>query len=400
MDSKPKILLYGAYDRYNYGDNLMPILFHDFMENYSKDIFTGFDVEFVSISDSDLSEYDSEKTKSIIKFLDSDLVSYVVVVGGETMAAHLNGLFLNTFKNELNFKIALYTQKIMRRYFIYISNNLYPSPWEFPYIPNKKDFKGNVKIILNTVGGVPSESNMEVVKEIDYISVRDERSFKAVSHLPQARLVPDSVLLLSYLYSLETLASRVNMDKLNNFDFNQKYIVVQVSPHVADCSPKDLAKVLLEIKKSQGVEPILLPIGYASLHDDYIYLKKVQEYSGNELQLFYKLTVWEIAFFIAKSHGYYGTSLHGAITAMSYAVPHYCISKKVEKFTEFTKTWSLLNYHKAINPLEILHYVNQNYDREKMDQKIEYAQNKILENYNLIHKLFRETLYNIELDNR
>ena len=153
MDSKPKILLYGAYDRYNYGDNLMPILFHDFMENYSKDIFTGFDVEFVSISDSDLSEYDSEKTKSIIKFLDSDLVSYVVVVGGETMAAHLNGLFLNTFKNELNFKIALYTQKIMRRYFIYISNNLYPSPWEFPYIPNKKDFKGNVKIILNTESG-------------------------------------------------------------------------------------------------------------------------------------------------------------------------------------------------------------------------------------------------------
>ena len=30
-----KVILYGAYDRYNYGDNLMPILLERFLDEFS-----------------------------------------------------------------------------------------------------------------------------------------------------------------------------------------------------------------------------------------------------------------------------------------------------------------------------------------------------------------------------
>ena len=54
----------------------------------------------------------------------------------------------------------------------------YNSPWLYPYIPDKKTFVNEVAVILNTVSGFPVNSQMSNIENIDYISVRDESSFK------------------------------------------------------------------------------------------------------------------------------------------------------------------------------------------------------------------------------
>ncbi|TMS54356.1 polysaccharide pyruvyl transferase family protein [Acinetobacter lwoffii] len=393
MSLKPKILLYGAYDRYNYGDNLMPILIEDYIKNYAKDVLKKFELEFVSVKSSDLSKYSCKKTAPIKDYLKAENVAVVMVVGGETMRAHIDGLFLNTFESRFSFLFALMSKKILRNLFTLISRNRYPSPWDYPYIPDKLDFIKEITIVLNTVGGVPAKASLNSIKKIDYISVRDKRSFNALREMDvnNITLVPDSVLLISSLYPLPILKSKISNKILSEFNFDTKYIVIQMSPHLASCKPRQLAAELLRVKKITGIEPILLPIGYASLHDDYLYLREVQLCSNNELNLFYDLSVWEIAYFIAKSCGYYGTSLHGAITAMSYGVPHYCINSKVEKFVSFVETWSLPCFSNAINPLQILDYTNIKYDKKALNDKVLFAQKIILDNYESIMRTIRTT---------
>ncbi|WP_312779282.1 polysaccharide pyruvyl transferase family protein, partial [Escherichia coli] len=86
---------------------------------------------------------------------------------------------------------------------------------------------------------------------------------------------------------------------------------------------------------------VLLPIGYASGHDDVIFLREVQKLAKTELKLEYELNIWEIMYFLSHSQSFYGTSLHGIITAMSFGVPHFCIDKRIEKITSFVQTWSV-----------------------------------------------------------
>lgn len=383
MESKPKIIFYGAFDRYNYGDNLMPILLEKYFLNEFPNILNDFDFEFSSVLESNLSRYGCKKTLPIRNLLKVTAGSLLIVVGGETMGATRHGLYLHTFDDKKYHKLAIYCSKLLKIPFIFFSYLKYPSPWYYPYIPNKKTFSNNVRIILNTVGGVPATRAMPTVKSIDYISVRDRRSFDGMKKNFDLKLVPDSVLLLSKLYSVNDLRLKCRDDILKKFNFNQKYIVIQMCPYKASCDPNELSNVLMSIKK-QGVEPVLLPIGYASGHDDIDYLSKVQMISNSELELFYELTVWEIAYFIANSSGFYGTSLHGVITAMSYAVPHFCINQNLAKLTSFLETWSIDPFSKPILPEDISKTFTLSYDVDILKDKIHYAQDLIEDHYQVI----------------
>lgn len=383
MELKPKIIFYGAFDRYNYGDNLMPILLENYFLNEFPQILNWFDFEFASILDSNLSKYGCKKTIAVKNLLKVPENSLLIVVGGETMGATRHGLYLHTFDNKKYHKIAIYCSRLLKIPFIIFSYLKYPSPWYYPYIPDKKTFDNNVRVILNTVGGVPANRAMGAVKRIDYISVRDSRSFDGMKKYFNVKLVPDSVLLLSKLYSIDDLKLRCRAEILEKFNFDQKYIIIQMCPYKASCDPNDLSDVLMNIKR-QGIQPVLLPIGYASGHDDIDYLRKVQIIANNELELFYELTVWEIAYFIAKSSGFYGTSLHGIITAMSYAVPHYCINKNLVKLTSFLETWSIDPFSKSILPEDISKTLTLSYDIEKLNAKVNYAQDLIEEHYQII----------------
>ncbi|MGY0205389.1 polysaccharide pyruvyl transferase family protein, partial [Acinetobacter soli] len=50
-------------------------------------------------------------------------------------------------------------------------------------------------------------------------------------------------------------------------------------------------------------------------------------------------TIFDTAYYIANSSGYTGTSLHGAITAIAYEVPHAAFSDEILKLVSFLNTW-------------------------------------------------------------
>jgi len=49
-----RVIILGAFDRYNYGDNLMPILFEFFLKEFYPDFFNKYDLVFSALTSSDL----------------------------------------------------------------------------------------------------------------------------------------------------------------------------------------------------------------------------------------------------------------------------------------------------------------------------------------------------------
>lgn len=355
-----KILLLGAFDRYNYGDNLMPLLFKMYVDKYAKEILADYVFEYTSISDSDLGKYCCLPTTSINKFTCDKSVCAVIVIGGEVLCAKNSGLFLHMQENNASHLILKYLSKILRSAFSLYSDRKYSAKWEFPYIPETNFFDTKPKVIFNTVGGGISHlknkhKNMVSARleSSNYVSVRDVRTMEEVNKFRNAETVlsPDSAYIMSDIITDEFLNENVS-EKIKN-STNSDYIVIQAAPSKLGASKEHLISQIKKISSSLKVKVVLLPIGYASGHDDFKLLKEVNEAVFEDTVLFYDLNVWEIMSVIKNAQVFFGTSLHGVITAMSFGVPHFGLNKSIKKLDSFLKDWSVPPFNRCYDVADI-----------------------------------------------
>ena len=131
------------------------------------------------------------------------------------------------------------------------------------------------------------------------------------------------------------------------------FISVQACPYKVEFTEEKLAAELDRIAGSQNKKVILLPIGYASGHDDVVFLRKVKSMSKNDFLLLDDLNVWEIMYVISKSKAFFGTSLHGVITAMSFGVAHFSLNGNIDKLTSFLNTWSVYPFNIPLENADI-----------------------------------------------
>ncbi|MDD9653533.1 polysaccharide pyruvyl transferase family protein [Klebsiella pasteurii] len=360
---KNKVVLYGAYDRYNYGDNLMPILLERFFRTKHPHKTERLNFIYASIDSSDLSKYSCMPTVAMKSLLSLDENSSIIVVGGEVLGADVGTLYTHVQDNYY------YTRflKAVRRYspgmLTKIAKLFYPAVWIYPYIPQKSSFKNKVKVIYNTVGGAPVQSQINYIKEADYISSRDQRTFDEVNKWSSTELVPDSVLIASEIVDDAFFSKHVRKE-ITDYCRDNRYITVQACPYKVQFTAKQMARELDSVKNETDLDVILLPIGYASGHDDVLFLKEVQSFATTNLKVQYELNVWEIMYLLSRSQSFYGTSLHGVITAMSFGIPHFCLNGKIDKITSFVKTWSVAPFIKPITVTDIKSMVIQ---MEKFD---------------------------------
>lgn len=235
---------------------------------------------------------------------------------------------------------------------------------EYPFIPDKSKLSKDIKIIYNTVGGTLEgleKENREVIGErlnkADYVSVRDKRTFDQVKDYCSPNLSPDSVLILSDLYTDSLIELNVR-DSIKRSCETSSYIVFQGAPNKVGESKDILLDNLGKIYEKTKMKIVFLPIGYASGHDDNILLSELAKKAQFSNEILYKLNIWEILYVIKKSKLYIGTSLHGAIAALSYSVPHFGLNKNVKKLDNFLNTWSVTPYNRCYNINEISHIVD------------------------------------------
>ena len=356
-----KIILYGAFDRYNYGDNIMPILFEMFIEKYAQHILTNFVIEYAAISDSNLEQYCCQKTKNINCFTDAlPKGSALVVIGGEVLCAQNQSLYLHMQDNSVHHLILKVFNKLLPSVFKEFVKSRYSSYWEYPFIPPSFPFFKNVNIIYNTVGGdiknLSSSQLTEIKNRFDsaaYISVRDKRTLNQVSPLyADTQLAPDSAYIMSDLLQPSILRNRVSDRFCSLLPYD--YYVFQAAPSKVGCTLTQLISIVSDLAKQSQKKIVLLPIGYASGHDDYHLLRKVHKALSAQTILVYDLTIWEIMYTIQNAKVFFGTSLHGVITAMSYNIPHFGINPKVTKLNAFLQEWSIAPFNQCYEVNEIV----------------------------------------------
>ena len=305
--------------------------------------------------------YECENTvslSSIIKELPTN--SVIIVVGGEVLCARNESMFLHMQSNYIQHLIYKVFRRISSKLFTSYSKNKYGTPWEFPFIVSPKFAQKNIKVAFNTVGGdfnglIPDELS-DVTERINascFFSVRDTRTFEyAKSVTNNVNLAPDSA------YVMSDLISKADLERKVNSKFSSRlchdFFVFQASPNKKGSSESSCIQSIAAICAETNMKAVLLPIGYASGHDDLFLLKKIHKALPLDTILLEDLSLWEIMYTIMRSKIYFGTSLHGAITAMSFNIPHFGINKKVEKLNAFLHNWSVAPFNHCYSIEEII----------------------------------------------
>lgn len=391
-----KILIIGAFDRFNYGDLLFPIIIEQQLKTYS----SALDIEYFGIVESDLSSLGGKPTKSIQQFYEScengTQRANIIVAGGESIAVTWHSLLV-----ALNKKY-----KIIRRYqhhfekFIDLNKfakNILKGQTELPFVFNSDDFKSVDHVIFNSLGGseIPDSIFKKVkglrkkLQQVDYFSVRDKVTKRNMDQLDiPTKLFPDSAILMSKFYPNKVLETLVSADVKSYVEKNVgNYVFFQINRNHAKNQEEQIASQLNAIYKQTQTEICLCPIGKASNHNDDEALQKILPYLENTGHFFEEVNVWDIMYLIANSKCYIGTSLHGAITAMSYAIPY--VGVNVTKLNSYLNTWGIEGINKIvkIDSLSEQFNIAINISKEKLVQSRDIQFQEIEKSFEYMKKL-------------
>ncbi len=361
MATENHILIIGAFDRFNYGDLLFPLIIEAQLATYGQT----FDARYFGIVKSDLSALGGKPTDDIQAFYrrcrKSKGHTSVIVAGGEAVAVTWTSLLLalsGAFKRTHRFHH--YLNKLIDLN-AFAKKKLHGET-DLPFVFTKADFAGIDRVIFNSLGGSEIDPTTldrfdglrDKLRGVDYFAVRDKATQENLTRQGiDTHLYPDSAILMANFYPTTILAHRVSVQVAEYVARNRhRYVFVQIKNNHAKANERLIAKQLDAISTHAGLHLCLCPIGKALNHDDHLALKRIAPLLHQPYTLIDEITIWDIMYLIANAGVYIGTSLHGAITAMSYAVPY--VGVAVPKLHSYLQTWGVDGINRTV-PLDGLH---------------------------------------------
>lgn len=379
LDPMEKILIIGAFDRYNYGDLLFPLIIEKQLNTYGNK----FQFEFYGLVDSDLSKEGGKATKGLRAFYQAcenpNQQATVIVAGGEALGVTWNSLLaaLNKPFQQIHKRHVRLSKWVdLNR----MAKKILNGKTTLPFVFDKSDFPSVKNVILNSLGGSGVnkmlfdrfEMMRAKLEKVDYLAVRDELTVNNLAENGvKAQLYPDSAIFMSEFYPTEKLEKMVTPSVLQYIKANEgSYVFFQINKKTTLGKEEIIATELDRLYRENQVEICLCPIGKALNHDDHIALKQVQKHLTSPFAYFDADNIWDIMLLIARSKAYIGTSLHGAITAMSYGIPH--VGLKVEKLDAYLKTWGAVGNRKAVD----FDQIHSQYERVVDVQPSQYLESR------------------------
>ncbi len=317
------IALSGIFDVENYGDLLFPEIFKRAMEkrglNFNQFLFSPFECDGNTTGSLTGRVYSPEDMEKIHAEHPFD----AVVIGGGALIQF----------DQIPVKRSGDTE---------ISYYHIPDSWIYP---SAFAIKNNIKLMFNLpqvpyeIDGAFAELTHYLLRNTDYISVRDKISEKHIAdsyngeEVPEISVHPDSVCCISELIPESQLPETAEI-----FDIKKPYAVIHINASKPEKDDVYLEKIIKNLI-SKGLQPVLLPLGYT--HRDDVFMSEFNRKTGGLCKTFgRKLKIIEMASVLANCEMYIGSSFHGAITAMAYgkkALSYNCIHpyKNREIFKQF-----------------------------------------------------------------
>jgi Polysaccharide pyruvyl transferase len=225
-----------------------------------------------------------------------------------------------------------------------------------PYVAGREMLAPGGRLIFNAVGGVDwvdlpaahREAVTTALRQADWISVRD--------HVTQAALLaegldvplcPDPAVMVADCFG-EVIAKHRRQGEVQAMRdaFPQGYLALQFSAGFGDDATLDaLARELSRVMTATGLGLVCYRAGAAPWHDDAkLYAKLQQRLPAGTARLFRSLHIWDICALIAASQGAVGSSLHGRVVALAYGLPRVSLTPPQHgayplKTTAFAETW-------------------------------------------------------------
>jgi hypothetical protein len=341
-ETMKQVFLFGAIDRFNYGDLLLPVILKEKLMNSA--LAENFKIRVFGTIQSDLTRFGALPTESLNEFYTAlkTTSAFVLVVGGEVLTSNWSTAYSHL---HLPYNFWHANTKKLRRINNQISKCLLRGCGRRPFILNVNHFPSLKGVLYNGVGGkrrgMYKRSDYRNLKDAMYLSCRDASILSVLrKNLPAAELVPDSAIQMSELYTKEKLNKLVS-NELRSL-FQEDYVFFQISHAVAlELGMEPLAAKLRDLSDNYGKKVILCPIGTASGHDDHLALLQLKSLlPDNAFLLIENPTLWEIMGLIANASIYIGGSLHGIITSMSFEVP-YLFLRDRPKLAAYVETWGV-----------------------------------------------------------
>ena len=396
-----KIALIGAFDRDNYGDILMPIVFEEYMNKFHSDFYSNLTFKYYGLKESNMQYLGGKNTISLSSInMEIDDMLALVLVGGAILPCRYGDMFIHLQENPKLIKCYKILDKFIRPLFdLYCKNKLNGKnirPWLIDQFDNKI-------IIYNTVGGSLTKRKLLLCKKkiinalnkASYISVRDIKTkYYLDRNSIENRLYPDSVVILSKIISDEMIMKNVGKEKQHQVKKLGKYIVIQMNAKVGLSLVNEIKEEIEKLYDKYKISCVLLPIGRAPGHEDQLPLQQLDEQLSTPHYMPETNNVFETIYLIKNAVMYCGTSLHGAITSISYCIPHTALTNKIPKLNAFLNTWNTTPI-KNTEPKQLIETYEQLLKvenlKETMISKRDELQKLAIENFENINEIIKKS---------
>ncbi|HKT98094.1 MAG TPA: polysaccharide pyruvyl transferase family protein [Paraburkholderia sp.] len=241
-----------------------------------------------------------------------------------------------------------------------------------PYVLSKAAFaQARIETLsFHAVGGASLDRRdapfraevLEKLRMSNHLSVRDRQT---QAHLRaqgiDAQLIPDPAVMVAELFGarIQNRAAQVAMQAVSR-TFMHGYAAIQFDASFGDDATLDvLAREIARAARAHGFGIVLFRAGAAPWHDDLgAYRRLGARIAGTPVKVFASLDLWDICALIAHSRVFCGSSLHGRIVAMAFARPrinivHVQEAMQPPKQAAFAATWEPARIAATANVHEI-----------------------------------------------
>ena len=224
---------------------------------------------------------------------------------------------------------------------------------EFPYILSPGHFQRSVRVMYNSMGGWPlahyaPAEQTSIVRDIakaSFISIRDETSASILKGLDpkiSIRVAPDCVFLLSEMVPKEELARKASDKVRQMVQRAGEFLCFQCHPRYGQANREEIKRQLLALAKQSGLNILLTPIGRIHSFNDNVFLGPLAAELGDRVSLLpASAGIYDVAYALASSRLFCGTSLHGVVTALTYGAPFVPLMSEDPKLANNVRSWGL-----------------------------------------------------------
>ncbi len=197
-----------------------------------------------------------------------------------------------------------------------------------PYIIDPDDLSKTASVVYCSCGGTSSfptsakEQAKTAFDKAKFIYVRDrtvQSRLLDCGVTKDIHTAPDLIVALSDFFDPK-IESKKGHEILRRYgvDLKRRTLVFQSYPMDSIATAKIIEQLKLYSQRREA-EIVLMPIGYC--HQDHDYLRHLNNLSSGAFKYIPVKSIFEIISVIAAGNAFFGTSMHGNITAFSFGKP-------------------------------------------------------------------------------